>query len=169
MKDLYKASITSIGTKLLILLSATVFAFVTIDHGILDKKTPYTVWRHQYGSQVVKVLHSRTITEVKPQMLTSGVPQGSFLGPLLFLLYFASLEVIIESYDLNYNMYADDSQVDITVNPEDRLTTISLISNNACVMFKHFSQIICKGYRPEARGYVNYSPRALPEGNARGE
>ena len=25
--------------------------------------------------------------------------------------------------------------------------------------------VLCKGYRPEARGYVIYSPRALPEGN----
>ena len=24
---------------------------------------------------------------------------------------------------------------------------------------------LCKGYRPEARGYVIYSPRALPERN----
>ena len=69
---------------------------------------------------MVKALHSRTITQVKPQMLT-----GSFLGPLLFILYFASLEVIIESYDLNYIIYADDSQVYIIVNPEDRLTTIT--------------------------------------------
>ena len=28
---------------------------------------------------------------------------------------------------------------------------------------------LCKGYRPEARGYVIYSPRALPEGAARGQ
>ena len=28
---------------------------------------------------------------------------------------------------------------------------------------------ICKGCRPEARGYVIYSPRALPEGAARGQ
>ena len=28
---------------------------------------------------------------------------------------------------------------------------------------------ISKGYRPEARGYVIYSPRALPEGAARGQ
>ena len=27
--------------------------------------------------------------------------------------------------------------------------------------------LISKGYRPEARGYVIYSPRALPEGAAR--
>ena len=27
------------------------------------------------------------------------------------------------------------------------------------------AQQISKGYRPEARGYVIYSPRALPEGN----
>ena len=25
--------------------------------------------------------------------------------------------------------------------------------------------VICKGFRPEARGYVIYSPDALPEGN----
>ena len=25
--------------------------------------------------------------------------------------------------------------------------------------------LLCKGYRPEARGYVIYSPRALPEGS----
>ena len=29
--------------------------------------------------------------------------------------------------------------------------------------------LLCKGYRPEARGYVIYSPRALPEGAARGQ
>ena len=28
---------------------------------------------------------------------------------------------------------------------------------------------ICKGYRPEARGYVIYSPRALPQGAPRGQ
>ena len=29
--------------------------------------------------------------------------------------------------------------------------------------------LLCKGYRPEARGYLIYSPRALPEGAARGQ
>ena len=31
------------------------------------------------------------------------------------------------------------------------------------------SMSLCKGYRPEARGYVIYSPRALPEGCALGQ
>ena len=31
------------------------------------------------------------------------------------------------------------------------------------------SRLLSKGYRPEARGYVIYSPRALPEGAARGQ
>ena len=34
---------------------------------------------------------------------------------------------------------------------------------------KNYRQITRKGYRPEARGYVIYSPRALPEGAARGQ
>ena len=31
-------------------------------------------------------------------------------------------------------------------------------------MTKERKQAVSKGYRPEARGYVIYSPRALPEG-----
>lgn len=49
--------------------------------------------------------------------LEIGVPQGSILGPLLFILYTKGLQSLAQRYNFSIHLYADDTQIYFELNP----------------------------------------------------
>jgi len=100
-------------------------AFDTVDHEILLKRLEVTFgiggivleWLSSYLSgrfQAVRV--AGHLSEFSK--LQYGVPQGSVLGPLLFLLYTAPIVDIINRHGLMGHCYADDTQIYFYCSPD---------------------------------------------------
>ena len=93
-------------------------AFDTVDHTILLNRlatrfgitgsalswfTSYLCNRYQFVS-----IRGERSTH---RPLACGVPQGSVLGPILYLLYTSPLGDIVGRYNMGYHFYADDTQL----------------------------------------------------------
>ena len=64
-----------------------------------------------------------------PTVATCGIPQGSVLGPLLFILYVHDIPAIVKRHNLNLHMYADDVVIYGSTSPSSVASLTSRISH----------------------------------------
>ena len=111
-------------------------AFDTVDHTILLHSL-----QHHYGisgtalSWFASYLQGRTQSVLvnntfsDPANLSFGVPQGSVLGPILFIMYTKHLSSLIDSHSLCNQSFADDTQLYKSCTPSIIDQTIQTTQN----------------------------------------
>ena len=136
LSDLITA-VDSVQLALLSLLDMSA-AFDTVDHDILLQRLDGTYgirgevlkWFSAYLSGRAQAVHINGTSS--PEIpLKYGVPQGSVLGSILFVLYTDELEQIIRKNGIQSHGYADDNQLYASCKPDE---TASLrFSTTGCI------------------------------------
>ena len=93
-------------------------AFDTVDQAILLQRMSSKFgikgdalnWFRSYLSERSQVVYINGTTSDSYDV-GCGVPQGSVLGPFLYLIYTSPIGDILRSHKMNFHLYADDTQI----------------------------------------------------------
>ena len=119
------------GEEAILLLLDYSSAFDTIHHDVLIQRL-----RERFGIQNLSLNWFRSYITNRSQSVvidqyesathfpSQGVPQGSVLGPLAFTLFASPLEDIIKNHDISCMLYADDTQMYLTLVQQRSQTSI---------------------------------------------
>jgi len=111
-------------------------AFDTVDHDLLTLRL-----ERQFGLRgavlqwFCSYLSNRTYTVVHGGgtsavvSIPCSVPQGSVLGPQLFILYTADLEEHVAEHGVNYHIFADDTQLYVHCRHNDTASAVLRLEN----------------------------------------
>ena len=141
-------------------------SFDTIDHSILLSRLELIYgmtsvvleWFRSYlYGRVQRVNIDKSFCPLHP--LTTGVPQGSVFGPLLFSLYVQPLGSIIREYSIHFHHYADDFQLyaHFDLNKSSLESTISMMQDCICDVQSCFSNIKLK-INPDKTLFIAFVP-----------
>ena len=127
-------------------------AFDTINHSILLTRLQHIgitgtalSWFKSYLSdrhQYISINNCKSSTAP----VTHGVPQGSVLGPLLFILYILPLGQVLRRHGLRFHCYADDTQLYLsskTISPNTHSTLTTCLSDIKSWMQLNFLKLNC--------------------------
>ena len=97
-------------------------AFDTVEHSVLITRLENSfglggsaiMWIQSYLADRTQYVHIESAYSSNTDC-PCGVPQGSVLGPLLFVAYTAPMSSIASDYGVQYHQYADDIQVYVAI------------------------------------------------------
>ena len=128
--------ISAIGNQsyIILLLLDLSAAFDIVDHKILPQRLSCLFgingkalrWFKSYLENRKQVVNVKGATSCRKD-LRCGVPQGSVVEPILYVLYTSPLGDIVRSYGLSCHFYADDTQLYCPLKLHDQAASVQVI------------------------------------------